>query len=352
MPYWRHGLASAVIHRFYACHPDLSLTDETSSMTTSLSRHGWPKQGTRLQRITRDGQHIAFTLAGVTAGIPIVVLHGGPGSGSQASALRLFDLTRFRLVLVDQRGAGMSTPGGGLRHNRTDRLIDDLEAIRTGLGIERWGVLGGSWGAALALAYAGLHPSVVTGVVIRGLFLTSKRELRRLFTTSRVRAPGAWQALYAAAQCRQSSTLLASCARALQAGVAISRQRVVALAWRAFENAVLASANSRHMQSPIMRPGRTDRQLIGKYQIQAHYLTHACWLGESRLLSLARRAADAGVPLFAVHGTRDPVCPPDNLHRLAHAVPTAHVAFVRAGHLASEPALGLRVAQAIEMIFC
>jgi len=107
---------------------------------------------------TRDAQRVSFTVAGAADGVPVVVLHGGPGSGSQPDATRLFDLARFKVVLIDQRGTGRSTPRGGVRHNRTDRLIDDIEAVRVRLGIERWGVLGGSWGAALALAYAGRHP--------------------------------------------------------------------------------------------------------------------------------------------------------------------------------------------------
>lgn len=141
------------------------------------------------RHLHRDAQSIAFAVAGTAHGHPVVVLHGGPGSGSQTGILRLFDLTRMRVVLVDQRGAGASAPRGGTRHNSTARLIGDLEAVREQLGIARWGVVGGSWGAALALAYAGTHPARVTGVVLRGLFLTSPREVRRLFTTSRTRAP-------------------------------------------------------------------------------------------------------------------------------------------------------------------
>ena len=91
-------------------------------------------------------------MAGAVQGHPVVVLHGGPGSGSQAGILRLFDLSRLRVVLVDQRGAGASGPRGGTRHNTTARLIADLEAVREQLGIARWGVVGGSWSAALPLA--------------------------------------------------------------------------------------------------------------------------------------------------------------------------------------------------------
>lgn len=301
---------------------------------------------------TRDGHRISFTVAGAANGVPVAVLHGGPGSGSQPGALRLFDLSRFRVVLIDQRGTGASTPHGSVRHNRTDRLIEDIEAIRVRLGIRRWGVLGGSWGAALALAYAGLHPQSVTGVVMRGLFLTSQREIRGLFVTARRRAPRAWSRLCDAAQCDRPAALLASCARRLQRGRAsIARQHAVALAWRGYEDAVLASAASRRARSSTRSSRWDSRQLIGKYRIQAHYLMHRCWLGETRLLSLARRAAAAGVPLAAVHGSRDPVCPPDNLRRLTRAVPAVRIESVLAGHLGSDPKLHECIARALTTMF-
>jgi proline iminopeptidase len=353
---------------------------------------------------TRDGHRVSFTVAGAADGVPVVVLHGGPGSGSQPGALRLFDLTRFRVVLIDQRGTGASTPHGSVRHNRTDRLIDDIEAIRVRLGVERWGVLGGSWGAALALAYAGRHPCSVTGVVLRGLFLTSAREVRGLFVTARQRAPRAWARLCAAARCERPAALLARCHEGLQRGAGAHgaiqenqaneanqaiqanqanqanwanranranqanlanhanhasqasptihpRQQTIALAWRGYENAVLASASSRRAHSPVRASPRDTRKLAGKYRIQAHYLMHRCWLGETRLLALARRAAAAGIPLAAIHGLRDPVCPPDNARRLARAVPAARVDYVRAGHLASDPALHERVREALATMF-
>jgi proline iminopeptidase len=323
----------------------------TMRSRTSATRHSLPSLETDTLR-TRDGHRVWYAVAGAADGVPVVVLHGGPGSGSQPGALRLFDLNRFRVVLIDQRGTGASTPHGSVRHNRTDYLIADLEAIRERLGFERWGVLGGSWGAALALAYAGQYPQSVTGVVLRGLFLTSAREVRALFVTSRRRAPRAWSRLRTAAECERPTGLAARCATALRYGANGARQRSLALAWRGYENEVLASAGIGHTPPPRRRNSpHVARKQIGKYRIQAHYLAHRCWLGETRLLSLARRAAAAGVPLAALHGSRDPVCPSANLRRLARAVPAAHVQCVNAGHLASDHALHEGVAHALAAMF-
>lgn len=314
---------------------------------------GWPPSAEPLHRLRlrRDGHAIAVTIAGPSAAPAVVVLHGGPGSASQPGMLALFDLTRTRVIFVDQRGAGASSPRGALRGNRTDRLIDDLEAIRRALGIARWGVVGGSWGAALALAYAGRHPGSVRGVVLRGLFLTSRHEVRGLFATSRSRAPRAWRRLRSAAGCTRASALLAACTRRLQPGAAYAKQREVALAWRAYEDAVLASSRpGRAMKARARRANepKAVHALIAKYRIQSHYLMHDCWLGERRLLACARSAERAGVPIFAVHGTRDPVCPVRNADRLARVAPRAHIARVPGGHLASDAALKHALAHAVQ----
>jgi proline iminopeptidase len=295
------------------------------------------------RHVRRDGQRLAYTVVGPANGTPWVILHGGPGSGSQIGAACPWGAEPVRAIHIDQRGAGASRPRGAIRHNDTARLIADIEVIRNTLGIERWHVLGGSWGAALALAYAGHHPESAAGVVLRGLFLTSKQEVRRLFVTSRTRAPREWRRLLAAAGCTDPGRLLACCARRLRPGSPRPRQGRVALAWQAYEAALLAVGS----RKPIRAPRRIDG-LIAKYRIQAHYLQRDCWLGKHRLLALARHAAQAGVPMAAVHGRYDPVCPPSNLAELSQAVPHAKVIRVPAGHLSSEPpmAQGLRSAVA------
>ncbi|MEM5388592.1 alpha/beta fold hydrolase [Paraburkholderia phymatum] len=304
---------------------------------------------TTYRTLTRDGHTIAYTVHGDPAGVPVVVLHGGPGSGSQPGALRLFDLARMRVVMVDQRGTGASAPRGRLRHNDTQRLIGDLEAIRGELRIARWGVVGGSWGAALALAYAGTHPAAVSAVVLRGLFLTSKREVRRLFVTSRARAPRAWRALMHAAECERAASLSAACMR--MPAMRGMQADAVASAWRAYENAILMQAASRASASRKTRTRGRDDAITAKYRIQAHYLMHDCWLGERRLIASAKRAVAAGVAIRAVHGLRDPVCPLENLHRLMRAVPAVRGRFVDAGHLASDPRLARALVETIREAF-
>ena len=243
---------------------------------------------------TRDGHRLAFAMAGALDGVPVVVLHRSPSSGSQPSVPGLFDLTRFRFVLIDQRDTGASNSFGSLRGNRTAQLIDDI---------------------------------------------------------SRRRAPRAWTQLSSAAHCSRSAALSARCAQVLQSGSGGARQHAVALAWQSYDDAVLVSACTRGTQSRTLRSHSDARKLTGKYRIQADYLKHRCWLGESRLLSLTRRADAAGVPLAAVHGTHNPDCPPDNMRPLARAVPAARIDYVHTGHPRNHPALRDRATCVLKTMF-
>src|SRR6202049_4549510 len=128
-----------------------------------------------------DGHEIYVETVGRTGAIPAVYLHGGPGSGCQPDHRRLYDPERFHAVLFDQRGAGRSRPKGSREHNTLSHLISDMEIIREKFAIPRWMVVGGSWGATLALAYAQAHPDRVTGIVLRATFLGTRAELEGAF---------------------------------------------------------------------------------------------------------------------------------------------------------------------------
>src|ERR1700686_2131409 len=127
------------------------------------------------------GPEIHAQTVGRADGVPAVYLHGGPGSGCQPDHRRLFDPERFHAVLFDQRGAGRSRPNGRLEDNTLPHLVADMEAIREKFSFERWMVVGGSWGATLALAYAQVHPDRVTGIVLRATFLGTRAELEAAF---------------------------------------------------------------------------------------------------------------------------------------------------------------------------
>src|SRR5262245_52863037 len=124
-----------------------------------------------------DGHEIYFEECGDPDGIPAVIVHGGPGGGSNPTMRRFHDPKRYRIILFDQRGCGRSIPNASLKDNTTWHLVADMERLREHLKIEGWQVFGGSWGSTLALAYAQAHPERVTGLILRGIFLLRRSEL-------------------------------------------------------------------------------------------------------------------------------------------------------------------------------
>lgn len=124
-----------------------------------------------------DIHTLYYEQSGNRRGRPVIALHGGPGGGSSPEMRRFFNPAHYRIVMMDQRGCGRSTPHAELRQNTTWDLVADIERVRVGLGIDKWLVFGGSWGSTLALAYAAKHPERVAGLVLRGIFLLRKSEI-------------------------------------------------------------------------------------------------------------------------------------------------------------------------------
>lgn len=278
-----------------------------------------------------DGHVMHYEQVGRVDGVPAVFLHGGPGSAVNAQHRRLFDPERYRAVLFDQRGCGLSTPRGEIRHNTSAHLIADIERLRVHLGIERWLVVGGSWGACLAIAYAGAHPDRVSGLLLRGVFLGSHADFEWFFQGVAAFAPDAWTAFATHFPLRRRRHLLDACARIFARGDAIEIERL-ALAWSRYERALMGAATE-----PAISADELART-IDRYRVQIHYLARDCFLGERLLLGHVSRLQ--GVPMAIVHGRNDLVCRPLNawrVHRTAHGSQLRLV--VDAGHDAFHPAM-------------
>lgn len=248
-------------------------------------------------------------------GLPVVFLHGGPGSGCSPAHRRFFDPLRFHAVLFDQRGCGRSTPLAELRDNTTPHLVADLELIREALGIERWLVFGGSWGSLLALSYAIANPARCAGLVLRSIFLGSDDELRRYAQGLDRVAPLAWQAFAAGVPEAERNGLLSAYTLRLLAGDPAATRR-----WLDYERAL--------MGVPPLAAGPTAVQ-GAKARIQGHYLSQHCFSDVTALL--AGCAGLRQVPIAIVQGSRDPVCPPRAAERLQRALPHAEWMAVEAG---------------------
>lgn len=287
----------------------------------------WPATSACFNLRTPDGHRLHVRQCGPDSGEPWLVLHGGPGSGCAPSMAAWFDPLRHRAVLPDQRGAGRSRPAGSLRRNTVTALLADLEQLRIALGIERWGVVGGSWGAALALAYADRFPDAVSALVLRGAFLTGFDDVQALFNArgagrTLLRGVGARREGFPAARGR-----LLVATDMLQLGTTVQKLNI-ARAWLRAEQRLLG-----------LRP-QAGRQtwpeqlaLARKYRLQAHYLYRRAGLGKSALLLAAARIGARGLPVTLLHGREDKVCRPGNALRLSAANPDARLVWVPGGHL-------------------
>lgn len=288
-----------------------------------------------------DGHLLHVEECGRPDGVPVVFLHGGPGSGCSPAQRRLFDPERFRAVLFDQRGCGRSTPLGGLHANTSAHLIADIEHIRESLGIERWIVFGGSWGSLLALAYARQHPRRVGGLVLRGIFLGSDDELQRYAQGTDQAVPPAWQTLADGVPPAERHDLLRAYTRRLLSGDALVRLPA-ARRWLDYERALMGEAP--------LAAGPDARQLA-KCAIQAHYLAHGCFIDAVELLAERShlRADFRSIPAVIVQGSADPVCPPRAAERLRRAWPEAQWRPVAGGrHGALAPDIATACIDALE----
>jgi proline iminopeptidase len=287
------------------------------------------------------GHQIYYEIHGPLDGRPAILLHGGPGGGFRPSALKAFDLTRWRVVAFDQRGCGRSTPRLGLTKNTTWDLVADIEALRRLVFGETVActVFGGSWGSTLALAYWSRYPKAVAALVLRGVCLMEPWEQRWLYTeegAARI-APEEWRRFSKAGRLRRGTTAAATTRRFRS--LFRSRTRRAVDAWYRWE-----------AQLSQLRPPKTDRSTPKEREelavLEAHYFSHDAWLRPGQLLAAARRIPRS-VPVHIVQGRYDLVCPAASAVELHRAVPHSHLQIVDdAGHSSGEPgiAAGLKAA--------
>jgi proline iminopeptidase len=298
--------------------------------------HGWLEVG--------DGHAMYFEQGGTPQGIPALVLHGGPGSGSSPAQRRFFDPARYRIIQFDQRGCGRSTPRGELRANSTPHLLADIERLRAHLGIARWLVVGGSWGASLALAYCAGHKEACLGALLRGVFLTGAADLRWFFAEAGQLLPEAFDTFTMAAPHRARRDMLGWLARVLERGSA-DEQWAAVCAWMAWENALSTPVPAPTAAAPDY-DAQTRARLLDKYRLQARYLARRCDLGEARLLDCAARMH--GLPTAILHGRLDHVCRPANAWRIHRTLQGSRLAMIaQAGHNPFEPPMASAMTDAL-----
>lgn len=254
---------------------------------------------------------------GAAQGQPALLLHGGPGSGCSPLLRRFFDPARYRVICVDQRGAGRSTPRGSTADNTTVHLLADLRTLRERLGLQRWLVVGGSWGATLALAHALAEPQAVAGLLLRALFLPRQTDIDNFFA---------------------GGTPLP----ALASGLAGGQPQRSAIAWWRHE-----LERSGGDSSSVEPAGDALAALIDRYRVQAHYLLQCCWLATPPLL---QRCADLPQrPTLLLHADDDRICPVEGALALQSLCPQVQLQRLpQGGHDPAHPLMATAMVQALD----
>jgi proline iminopeptidase len=277
-----------------------------------------------------DGHEIYLESVGRRDGIAAVYLHGGPGSGCQPDHRRLFDPERFHTVLFDQRGCGRSRPKGSREHNTLPHLIADMEAIRAAFGFARWMVVGGSWGATLALAYAQAHPDRVSGLVLRATFLGTRAEVETAFAATLPRFyPGLSEDFLSVLPPEERARPVeAYWRRILDPDPTVHGP--AARAWNDTERILSEHASSRNRLD--MAALQSSRPLPATPFMEAHYFINDSFMRPNQLLDEAGKLA--GIPGIIVQGRYDLLCPPATSHALGARWSDAEIRIIEgAGHM-------------------
>lgn len=281
-----------------------------------------------------DGHSIYWERAGTPGAKPAVFLHGGPGGGIAADHRRLFDPERYDVLLFDQRGCGRSTPHASLDANSTWHLVADIERLRVMMGADQWLVFGGSWGSALALAYAQSHPDHVSELVLRGIFTLRRQEIDWYYQEGASRIyPDKWERFLAPIAEKDRGDLLHAYHQILT-GEDRTAQVAAARAWSVWEGETIrllpdAALSATHDE---------DAFALAFARIENHFFVHRGWLEEGQLIRDAGKLRD--IPGVIVQGRYDMACPAETAWALHRAWPEARFEMIEgAGHAYNEPGI-------------
>ena len=272
--------------------------------------------------------------SGAQDGIPVLFIHGGPGSGTQSYQRRFFDPSLYRIILFDQRGCGRSTPHAELNANTTPLLLSDMERIRDYLKIDKWVLFGGSWGATLSLLYAQAYPQNVLGMVLRGIFLCRQKDLNWFYKDGANRIfPDAWEQYRNFINENEQSDLISAYLKRLTGNDEIARMNA-AKHWTTWE----AQCSTLRPSISLSDHMAESHTALSMARIEAHYFANKGFINENQILEQASRLKD--IPSILIHGRYDMVCPLEQAMDLHKAWPGSTLQVIREGaHAPTEPAM-------------
>jgi proline iminopeptidase len=281
-----------------------------------------------------DVHEIYVDESGIPHGIPVLFVHAGPGSGCQYDSRSFFNPEKYRIILFDQRGCGRSKPHSDLAGNTTHNLVEDMEKIRQHLGIDKWVVFGGGWGATLSLVYAEKYPERVEALILRGVFLGRQQDIDWFYQEGVSRFyPDHWEDFKAPIPPGDRGDYLEAYAK-LMAGADELARMAAAKAWSRWE----ADCSTLHPNQRLVKHLTDPHRALARCKIGVHYFRNSCFLEENQIIENVEAIQD--IPGIIVHGRYDIICPLESAYLLHEAWPISQLFMVReAGHSATEPSI-------------
>tara|TARA_B100001057_G_scaffold448698_1_gene489238 strand:+ start:665 stop:1636 length:972 start_codon:yes stop_codon:yes gene_type:complete len=278
-----------------------------------------------------DGHHLYVEECGNPSGIPIMVLHGGPGGGCSPLMRRYFDPKNYRIILFDQRGCGKSRPFASVKDNNTWKLIEDIKKIKNNLLIDKFILFGGSWGAALSLLYSINYPEQILFLILRGVFTMSKPELEWFYFRNGASKfwPEAWERFESIIPEKERSDLILAYNKRLFSSSPVEQEKF-SKAWTSWEN-TLASFESKGM-------GYTSSTEYAKAfaRIENHYFLNNCFLNEENQI-IPNLHKIKNIPSTIVQGRYDMITPLSIAFDVHKQLPKSKLIIIpKAGHAMSE----------------
>jgi proline iminopeptidase len=281
-----------------------------------------------------DGHELYLELSGTPGGIPVLVVHGGPGAGCSEKMRRFFDPERYHIIVFDQRGAGRSTPHAETENNTTTLLLEDMETIRKHLNIHKWVLFGGSFGATLSLLYAEQFSQHVCGLILRSVFLGRQQDLDWLYRQGAGRFfPEEWQRFKAPVADTPGTDLIESYYQVLHGENELAKVGA-AKAWARWEAANTSFRPNQSSQDYYT----VTHTALALARISSHYFINHCFIDSDQILNNVDQLS--GIPGYIVHGRYDMICPPDQAYDLAAKWQDGELDLVReGGHSAFDAAM-------------
>ena len=278
-----------------------------------------------------DIHEIYYEVFGNPNGTPILFLHGGPGSGFSDKDKEFFDLKKFKVLFLDQRGAGKSNPFGSIEHNTTQDLVNDINLLSQKVGFDKFHIFGGSWGSTLALVYAIQFPERVISLLLRGIFLGSKKEITHYLNGGvQKEFPEVWKRFSSLVPKTQQHNFPEYYLDKMKNGTP-EEIDTYTYEWAFYEISIFKQG---------ITPQETDEYVRSfAYQslsiLEAHYLSNNCFIEDDYILKNTARLNP--IPTVIIHGEQDAICPIQFAQQLHNNLAKSKIAIVQAGHSCWEP---------------